>query len=201
MKRPFVPLVLAASVAAAACGKPKVVVHAQLESGAVADLPVVLLNYDRKAILDSLARVSRVPEPAFPQDLIQQMQAIEAEQQSARQRGDTAVARVDALRRALLARADTIRGQQRAWATRAYAKFDSVVARRTARNGLVVHEDTTDAAGHVVLKADKGRWWVTAQYTLPYSQLVWSVPVDIQPGSDSVVVVLTHANAVEKPAL
>jgi len=201
MKRPFVPLALAAALVAAACGDPKVVVHAQLENGAVADLPVVLLNYDRKAILDSLARAYKVPQPVFPQELIQQMQGLGAEEQAAHARGDTAVARVEALRRTLLARADSIREQQRAWADRAYARFDTIVIKRTARNGMLVREDTTDKHGLAVLPADDGDFWVTAQYTLPYSRLEWSIPVKLPKGQDSAVVKLTRANAVEKPSL
>jgi hypothetical protein len=200
MKRSYVPLLVAASVAAA-CGKPRVVVRAELENGAVADLPVALVNYDRKAILDSLARVAGAPEPAFPQDLIQQMRALAAEAQAAPQRGDTAVARVEAARRALVARADSIRAAQRAWAAKAYAQFDSVVQKRTARVGLEVHEDTTDASGRAVIEGDDGRWWVTATYTLPYSRLDWNVPVEVRKDADSVVIVLRHANAVEKPAM
>jgi hypothetical protein len=200
MKRMYVPLALAAAVLAAACGKPKVVVRAQLDGGPVADLPVRLLSYDRKAILDSLARAAKTPEPVFPQDLIQQMRRMDADLASARQRGDTAVARVDALRRALLARADSIRAAQQAWAARAYSRFDTLVQKKTAQRGLVIREDTTDAGGHAVFKGDRGRWWITAHYTLQYSQLDWNVPVEVTEGKDSVVVVLTRANAVETPA-
>jgi hypothetical protein len=202
MKRPFVPLALAAFLATTACSDYKVVVHAQLENGAVADLPVVLLNYDRKAILDSLARAYKVPQPAFPQELIQQIQGLSAEEQAAHARGDTAVARVEALRRTLLARADSIRAAQRAWADRAYARFDTIVTKRTARNGMLVREDTTDKQGMAVLPADHGEFWVTAQYTLPYSRLEWSVPVKLVKGEvDSAVVKLTRRNAIEKPSL
>jgi hypothetical protein len=201
MKRSYVPL-LAAATLAAACGKPKVVVRAELEGGAVADLPVALINYDRKAVMDSLARAAGAPEPAFPQELIQQMRAISAEGQAAVQRGDTAVARVDAMRRALTARVDSVRAAQKAWVAKAYAPFDSAVQKRTERSGLKVSEDTTDASGRVTFKAgDPGTWWVSAHYTLPYSTLDWNVPVTVEKGQDSVVVVLRRANAVEKPAL
>lgn len=201
MKRTIVPLVLLAAVAAA-CGKPKVVVRAELDGQPVGDLPVRLTSYDAKAIRDSLARVSKTPQPAFPQDLIQQMRAVDTALTSARQRGDTAVARVDALRRALLARADTIRAAQQAWAGRAYAKFDTAVNRRTQKTGLVIKEDTTDAAGHATFKGDdKGTFWVSAHYTLQYSQLDWSVPVKMSKDRDTIYVVLNRANAVETPAL
>jgi hypothetical protein len=202
MKRTYVPLALVAAVLAAACGKPKVVVRAQLDGGPVSDLPVRLLSYDGKAIRDSLARAAKTPEPAFPQDLIQQLRQIDGELASARQRGDTAVARVDAVRRALLARADTIRAAQQAWAARAYARFDTVVMKKTSQRGLVIREDTTDAAGRAEFKGDdKGRWWISAHYTLQYSQLDWNVAVDMVAGKDTIVVVLNRANAVETPAL
>jgi hypothetical protein len=201
MKRKFVPLVFAA-VFLAACGKPKVVVRAELDGQPVGDLPVRLTSYDARAIRDSLARASKTPQPAFPQDLIQQMRQVDGDLASARQRGDTAVARVDALRRALLARADTIRAAQQAWADRAYAKFDTAVTKRTQQTGLVIREDTTDAAGHAEFKGDdKGTYWVSAHYTLQYSQLDWSVPVQMSKGRDTILVILNRANARETPAL
>ncbi|MDB4948278.1 MAG: hypothetical protein JWM27_927 [Gemmatimonadetes bacterium] len=197
MKRMYVPLALAATLVAAACGKPKVVVRAQLDGGPVADLPVRLLSYDRKAILDSLARSSKTPEPVFPQELIQQIRQLDAELPAARARGDTAVARVDAQRRALTARTDTIRALRQAWATRAFARFDTIVQKKTVQRGLVIREDTTDAAGRAELKGDKGQWWISARYTLRYTELSWDIPVKVEPGQDSVVVTLTRANAVE----
>ncbi|HET6231402.1 MAG TPA: hypothetical protein VFE05_15115 [Longimicrobiaceae bacterium] len=203
MKPALVPLLFASCVALAACGKPKVVVRATLGAdGPISDLPVRLLPYDRTAILDSLGRLMKTPEPAIPQELIQQLQSLDAEQEAVKQRGDTAVTRWDAARRALSARAEAIRAARQAWAAKAYAKFDSAVIKRTANTGYTEKVDTTDAAGHAAMTGDEGKWWVVARYTLPYSELEWSIPVTLQKkGQDSVVVVLDRSKAKVEPFL
>ncbi len=93
MKRQFVVLALLAC--AAACGTdPKVVVRASLTPGGepIADLPVQLLPYDREELLDSLAEAADDPEPALPQEVLQ-------EQQERAGRGDRRQAPRDSLPR------------------------------------------------------------------------------------------------------
>lgn len=200
MKRWPVSIVVV-SLMLSACGDPQVVVRARLDNGPVADMPVRLLSYDWKAIRDSLGRRSDAPEPVFPQELIQQVRALDTEAAAARLRGDTALARLAGLRKQLNAQVDSIRGAQAAWAQAAYANVDTAIVKRTENTGRFEAADTTDARGNIVLKGDHGDFWVSARYTLPYSQLEWSVPVKIAKGQDSIVVELTRANATEKPSL
>lgn len=202
MKRPVQFVAALVPLLVAACGAdPQVVVQASLEaSGApIADLPVRLLPYDRQAILDSLARASEVPEPVIPQDLIQQLKTLDAQEQQARTRGDTALARVSQLRRSLNARADTVRAVREAWASKAYAGFQKAVEAKLDAAGASEMADTTDASGRVVFKASEGPWWVSSRYTLPYSELNWNVPIQVT--TDSTRVPLTRANARERPFL
>lgn len=202
MKRIPIPMwAVAALLLLGACGDPKVVVRARLDGRPVADLPVRLLSYDWASIRDSLGRASKVPEPTFPQELIQQVRALDAEAAAARLRGDTAMMRVAALRDSVRARVNAIRAARSAWANKAYTRLDSAIIKRTTSTGRFETADTTDASGRAELGADKGEFWVSALYTLPYSQLEWSVPVRVTDGQDSVVVELSRRNAKERPLL
>mgnify|MGYP003575185695 CR=1 FL=1 len=202
MKSRPVPLAaLLGSLALAACGDggPRVAVRADVDGAPVADLPVRLLPYDRDEVLDSHTEAADAPEPAIPPELLQQLQGLAAEEGPARQRGDTAVARFQAVRRALFARADSLRAARRAWAQEAFAPFDSLVARRVEAADRDELADTTDASGTVTFSAEPGRWWVYARYTLPYSELYWNFPVQVT--GDSTVVRLSRSNAKERPFL
>ena len=201
MNSRLVPLAaLLGSLALAACDEePRVGVVATLDGQPVADLPVRLLPYDREALLDSLARAAREPEPALPPDLLQQLQGLAAEDRAAAQRGDTAMARIRAVRRTAFARADSVRAARRAWAEKAFARFDSLAARRAEAADREELVDTTDVSGAAAFRAEPGRWWVYARYTLPYSELTWSFPVQV--AGDSVPVRLSRENAKERPSL
>lgn len=75
MKRSVSVLFVVLPLLGAACSKPEVQVRAELPgaggaaSTPVADLPVRLLPYDRDAILDSLTRAAKRPEPQVPANL------------------------------------------------------------------------------------------------------------------------------------
>jgi hypothetical protein len=202
MKSRPVPLaVLLGSLALAACGDggPRVAVRTDLDGEPIADLPVRLLPYDRDEVLDSLAKRADTPEPAIPPELLQQLQGLAAEERVARQRGDTALARFQAVRRAVFARADSLRSARRAWVQDAFEPFDSLAARRAEAADRDELADTTDTSGAVGFSAEPGRWWVYARYTLPYSELYWNFPVEVT--GDSTVVRLSRANAKERPFL
>ncbi|HEV2736631.1 MAG TPA: hypothetical protein VGV85_17415 [Longimicrobiaceae bacterium] len=199
--RPVPLAVLLGSLALAACGDggPRVAVRTDLDGAPIADLPVRLLPYDRDEVLDSLAEAAETPEPAIPPELLQQLQGLAAEERVARQRGDTALARFQAMRRAVFARADSLRSARRAWVQDAFEPFDSLAARRAEAADREELADTTDASGTVGFSAEPGRWWVYARYTLPYSELYWNFPVEVT--GDSTVVRLSRANARERPFL
>lgn len=206
-------IVLCAVLVLAGCDDgPRVVVHASLDGEPIADLPVRLLPYDRAALLDSLAAEAAgagMPEPAVPQELVRALEAGERGSlalpaDSARPDTSAAtdtVSAADAVRtrpspRAL---ADSLRAARRAWADAVYAPADSLAAAYSERTGRGEQTDTTDASGRAVLSAEPGRWWVWARYRLPYSELRWSVPVDVT--GDSAVVRLERNDARERPAL
>lgn len=203
MKSSLVLLAALVPLLSACHGHPRVVVRASLDeggaSGGIGDLPVRLLPYDRDALLDSLRARSRTREPQVPADLVEQMRSLPAEEQAARAKGDTAVARFQAFRHSVLARADSVRAARRAWAEKAFADFDKRAGTAVANSGESEQVDTTDASGRAVFEAKAGHWWVYSRYTLPYSELYWNLPIEV--AGDSTVVRLTRANAKEQPSL
>jgi hypothetical protein len=194
MMRPLA--VLACLLLAAACGAdPKVVVHAELDGQPVADLPVRLLSYDREAILDSLATAREEPEPRYPQEVLQRLSAVQAEEARLRQSGDTAPRRLSAERQALQARLDTVRKARQAWLEKIREPFEEAVADRSGGE----RADTTDASGRAELPAGEGKQWVVARYVLPETVLEWEM--SITPRGDSTVVRLTRDKARSEPLL
>jgi hypothetical protein len=194
--------VLAVLVAAPACGGggDNVVLRASLdEAGAqpIPDLPVRLLPYDRGAILDSLARENESPQPKLPADAMDRLRSLQAEEARVKPRGDSAVARVAAARRAYVAGLDSIRKARTKWLEARREDFETAAKERNSK-GLGELSDTTDAAGRASFAADAGKWWAVSRYVLPDVVLEWAVPVRAK-DKDSVVVHLTRENARVEP--
>lgn len=198
MKRPLWGLALL--LAAAACGDDPdtVVVRAEVGGRPVADLPVRLLPYDRRAIIDSLATEHGTPLPKYPPDALERLRMLQAEAARVKPRGDTAVARVEAQRRALVAQLAQIRKQRDQWLESRREDFEAAVEERNTQSGLAEVADTTDAQGRVGFAVDPGRWYAVAQYVLPDSVLEWQVRVTVEP-TDSSMVRLTRRNARAEP--
>ncbi|HEV2131876.1 MAG TPA: hypothetical protein VGR27_12265 [Longimicrobiaceae bacterium] len=259
MKRSLLVLLAALlPLGMAACGGgPLVSVHAAAESPGgeglvdLGDLPVRLLPYDRDAIFDSLEAAYPEPQPAIPQDILEQQQAVqtaqtewraaeerwgtvrdslrtlanemqrmqqqglrgtpqytqafrrfeqlEGEERQVRQRMDASFARFDEMQRTVLTRVDSVRTIREAWGDRAYAEFDQAVEARLQQTGREEYADTTNAEGLVRFRAPRGRWWVYARYTLPYEELYWNVPIEVD--GDSVRVELRRENAEVRPVM
>lgn len=129
----------------------------------------------------------------------QQFGRLEGEEQAVKQRMDAAFARFDQLQRTTLAQVDSIRVVREAWAERAYADYDQVVAAKLQQLDREELADTTNANGLAAFRAPKGRWWVYARYTLPYQELYWNIPIEIS--GDSTLVSLTPENAQKRPVM
>ncbi|HYH78749.1 MAG TPA: hypothetical protein VEX86_03110 [Longimicrobium sp.] len=201
MKRPLWGLALL--VAAAACGgeTENVVVLASLGpegTQPVADLPVRLLPYDRRAILDSLGAEDESPLPRYPEGALEQLRMLQAEAARVKPRGDTAVARVEARRRALVAQLAAIRTARARWLEERREDFEAAVKERTNRTGFTEQSDTTDARGRAGFAVDPGRWYAVSRYVLPDAVLEWQVRLNAE-STDSSMVRLTRQNAREEP--
>ena len=112
---------------------------------------------------------------------------------------DAAFARFDQLQRSALAQADSIRVVREAWAERAFADFDRVVADRLRGTNREEVVDTTGSDGVIRTRVPAGRWWVYARYAMPYQELYWNIPVEVS--GDSTGVVLNEQNAEVRPVL
>jgi hypothetical protein len=133
------------------------------------------------------------------QSLRARLQSLEAEEQRVNQEMQTAFAQFDSLQQHTTAATDSIRNLRDTWAQRAFADFNQVIAAKLQRAGRGEHADTTDAAGVARFRAENGRWWVYARYTLPYEELYWNIPIDA--AADSTHVELTRENADVRPIL
>jgi hypothetical protein len=201
VKRPVCGLALL--LAAAACGgdRDNIIVRASLGPGGtqpVADLPVRLLPYDRRAILDSLAEESGDSIPAYPADAMQHLRMLQAEAARVKPRGDTAVARVEAQRRAYVAQLDGVRKARQKWLDDNRQAFEAAVKARTSEGEKA---DTTDAQGRASFSVEEGDWWVVSSYVLPDAVLEWQrrLPADLPKKGDSLVVNLSRQRAREEP--
>ena len=129
----------------------------------------------------------------------QQFGRLEGEERAVKQRMDAAFARFDQLQRQTLSQVETVRAVREAWAERAFAEYDQVVAAKLQQLDREELADTTNANGLAAFRAPKGRWWVYARYTLPYQELYWNVPLEVT--GDSTLVSLTPANAQRRPVM
>lgn len=136
---------------------------------------------------------------ADPQALRTRLQSLQGEEQRVNQEMQTAFAQFDSLQQQTTAATDSIRNLRDTWAQQAYADFNQVVAAKLQRSGQGEHADTTDAHGIAAFRAENGKWWVYARYTLPYEELYWNIP--IESAADSTHVELTRENADVRPIL
>lgn len=94
-----------------------------------------------------------------------------------------------------------IRARRQAWGDEAFASVNEVIEARLEASGLTEHWDTTDGNGVVRFEGLKqGDWWIHARYDLPYTELYWNVPVQVE-GSDPVTLILNRQNAQVRPKL
>lgn len=94
-----------------------------------------------------------------------------------------------------------VRARRQAWGDEAFASVNDVIEARLEASGLTEHYDTTDANGVVRFQGlKKGDWWIHARYDLPYTELYWNVPVQVE-GGDPITLILNRENAQVRPKL
>jgi len=125
--------------------------------------------------------------------------SLDAEEDRVKASMDAAFARFDQLQRSTLAQADSVRVAREAWAERAFADFDRVVAERLRRMNREEMVDTTNSNGVSRMRVPGGQWWVYSRYAMPYQELYWNIPVQV--AGDSTGVVLNEQNAQIRPVL
>lgn len=103
------------------------------------------------------------------------------------------------LQQATIRQSDSIRILQENWGDEAFADIGDVFLAKVRASGLDTAVDTTDATGVARgnLRVKPGRYWVYARYELPYTELYWNVPVDVERG-DPNQITLRRENAEER---
>jgi hypothetical protein len=107
------------------------------------------------------------------------------------------------LQKATIHQSDSVRIARDNWADSAFATVDDVFRAKLTASGLPAVADTTDAngvAGPDHFDVKPGKYWVYARFELPYSELYWNVPIQVDRG-DPVQVKLTAENAKERVKL
>ena len=104
------------------------------------------------------------------------------------------------LQRGTIQRSDSMRIERDNWADEAFADIGEVFQAKQRASGLQVAVDTTDAQGIVRIQAAPGQYWIYARYELPYAELYWNVPVTLERGEPTQIV-LTRENAQERTSL
>lgn len=96
--------------------------------------------------------------------------------------------------------AEQIRLRREQWAEEAFAEAGEVFQRRLEATGREIQVDTTDAQGMVQFRVPPGQWWVHARFELPYQELYWNKPIQLERG-DPTTFTLNESNAEKRPKL
>jgi len=127
--------------------------------------------------------------------------AQEAIEQQQRRLMDQANQRYSTLLNAFNEQSEAIRAQRQAWGDEALGAVTRVIGARLEERGATEVWDTTDGNGVVRFQGlKKGDWWIHARYDLPYTELYWNVPVQVE-GGDPITLVLSRQNAQVRPKL
>ncbi|HET9947350.1 MAG TPA: hypothetical protein VFQ22_00360 [Longimicrobiales bacterium] len=108
--------------------------------------------------------------------------------------------RFDSLQQGTIRASDSVRILQENWAAEAFADAAEIFQQKRIDSGLDLAVDTTDANGMATLRVRPGQYWVHARYELPYSELYWNEPIQVERG-EPVPVLLNRENAEERPRL
>lgn len=150
-------------------------------------------------VRDSLQRISQEMEglsraQAEYRILFAEFNALAPEEERFQRQMDAAFNRFDQLQKDLLNQSQQVKLRREEWADAAFAPVDSIFAAKIAEARREVAVDTTDATGVARFSVKPGTWWVHARYDLPYTELYWNIPIDVQRG-EPVQIKLSRENA------
>ena len=151
------------------------------------------------AVRDSLQRISKQMEGLSRDQaeylvLFREFNDLEPQEQQLQRRMDSAFKNFDELQKELLAQSQAVKIARDEWADEAFASVDEVFLAKLKETGREIVVDTTGATGVARVSVKPGKWWVHARYDLPYTELYWNIPIDVQRG-DPVQVQLTQETA------
>ncbi len=145
-----------------------------------------------KQIADRMQGMSRAQAEYVV--LFRDFNALEPEVQRLERQNTTAFSRFDQLQKELVVQSQAVKLRRDEWADEAFAPVDSIFGALIKQTGREIVEDTTDATGIARVVVKPGKWWVHARYDLPYTELYWNIPVEVQRG-EPVQVKLTRETA------
>lgn len=131
--------------------------------------------------------------------LFEEFTAFESELDRVEAETKAAFAEFSRLQLATLRQSDSLRVLREAWSHEAFADAPAIFLAKLRASGRESRADTTDPSGVARrnLKVKPGRYWIHARYDLPFTELYWNVPVQVERG-DAVQLRLTRENAQER---
>ena len=132
--------------------------------------------------------------------LFREFQDVEGQVSRAERMKDQAFAQFTQLQEGYIQRADSMRLVREQWGDEAFVAAGDIFLFKLRESGREILADTTDAAGMAALEVPPGRWWVHARHELPFSELYWNIPIDVERGSP-VQVSLNRSTAQVRPKL
>lgn len=123
---------------------------------------------------------------------------LEVEFNRAQRNMDEAFNRFTSLQNDYVNQSQEIRMEIEKWEDGAFAEVDQVILAKLEELKLSELADMTNASGVARFQPKPGTWWVVARYELPYHELYWNIPVQVERG-EPVQVRLTQENAQIRP--
>lgn len=125
---------------------------------------------------------------------------LESQERSLARAKDQAFAEYEALQGRYSARADSIKVVRFNWEDEAFARYGEIVDSLLEASGRQIHTDTTGGGGYAVFRVPAGRWHVYTRYELPFEELYFNLPVQIEAGQQDTLR-LTRDTAEIRPLL
>jgi hypothetical protein len=136
--------------------------------------------------------------------LYNQFQDLERQVGGAERATERAFERFEEIQQATIQRVDSIRILRQNWEDDAFADIGAVFDARIVEAGRDILYDTTSADGVATFDGtngmEAGQWWVYARHELPFDELYWNVPIQVE-GSEPAQVHLDRSNALRRPKL
>ena len=103
-----------------------------------------------------------------------------------------------ALQEQYQARADSFTAVLRTWEDETFTGYGEMVDSLLEARGQEELADTTGSAGYAQFNAPAGNWWVYTRTKLPFDELYWNVPIEVQGGQPDTII-LEESNAERRP--
>ncbi len=113
---------------------------------------------------------------------------------------DAAFQQYERLQKQYSSRADSIKVIRFNWEDEAFARYGEIVDSLLAVRKREALVDTTASGGYAHFRVPAGRWYVYTRYELPFQELYFNIPLDIQAGRQDTVT-LTREKAEIRPLL